>query len=154
MNEQKRKNFGQDEKNQIFSIIAKHKGVIECKKTDAVSTQEKNKAWESIAEEYNCSSGASQRTVTQLKSFYKNAKSNLKKNIAANRASIFRTGGGSQEHHLDENDTLLSIVVPQTFSIENSFDSSSELFNLNENEIVSTDTNEVRMVIIFVYFFK
>jgi len=126
--ESKRRNFSKEEKEKLTSLIIKYKDILENKKTDSVSAGDKEKCWKTLTEEFNCSSGFPPRTTTQLKAFYKNAKSELRKKIAANRASVFRTGGGQQQNVLDESDPLLSIVVPQTFAVNNPFDSSHDLF--------------------------
>lgn len=146
----RRKNFSKEEKENIVSLILKYKNIIENKKTDSITIGEKEKCWKAITEEYN-SSSSYQRATVQLKAFYKNSKSDLKKKIAANRASIFRTGGGVQESVLDENDPLLSVVSSQTLTVENPFDSSHELFQIERVDQTSEETNEEVNCNLFVY---
>lgn len=50
----KRVNFSSAERELLQSLlIRKYGAIIESKKTDSVSNLEKNKAWETLAEEFN-----------------------------------------------------------------------------------------------------
>lgn len=64
------------EKLLLTSLVDCHKDVIENKRTDATSTQLKNKHWEKIAAEYNAQGHliGSTRTPIQLKKLWNNLK--------------------------------------------------------------------------------
>lgn len=48
--------FQPAEKNNLIDIVSKHYSIIECKKTDALSTRTKNEQWGKIATEFNANS--------------------------------------------------------------------------------------------------
>ena len=63
--------YTREEKTFVAAMIQKYK-VIECKKTDGASIDEKNKAWENIREAFN--SNFPSRTTKQLKKMWDNLK--------------------------------------------------------------------------------
>lgn len=78
----KSKKFSAEEREKVVDIALQYRSKIENKKTDSISAVEKSKAWEDIACEFNASGVARcNRTGIQLKTFYRNQKSNLKKNL-------------------------------------------------------------------------
>lgn len=66
-------NYLLEEKLRLINIAAKRKHLIENKKTDGISQQDKKKAWEELTAEFNAY-GTSNRTTTQLKILYENIK--------------------------------------------------------------------------------
>ena len=74
----------------MFSIIEKHKSVIENKKTDAVHNSQKARAWTAVATEFNAI--GFNRDEGQLKKFYNNQKKLLRKRVAEERIQILTTG--------------------------------------------------------------
>ena len=77
-------NFSSQEKNILIHIIEKYQDVIECKKTDKVSVQEREKVWEGIAQEFNEIVLAEPvRTSRQLKMCYENLKRRIRKEVFA-----------------------------------------------------------------------
>lgn len=62
--------------------------IIENKKTNAVTSDRKKKAWEEIREEFNSISQNGPRTVDQLKMLYKNLKANTRKMVAEENVNI------------------------------------------------------------------
>jgi len=75
-------NFSSQEKNILIHIIEKYQDVIECKKTDKVSVQEREKVWEGIAQEFNEIVLAEPvRTSRQLKMCYENLKRRIRKEV-------------------------------------------------------------------------
>lgn len=75
-------NFSSQEKNILIHIIEKHQDIIECKKTDKVSVQEREKVWEGIAQEFNEIVLAEPiRTSRQLKMCYENLKRRIRKEV-------------------------------------------------------------------------
>lgn len=68
-------NFSNDEKILLLNLISNYKHIIENKKTDHVSSEEKNVAWNKIATEFNASApNNTYRGVETLKKFYDNKK--------------------------------------------------------------------------------
>lgn len=84
----------------------------------------KNDAWKQVAQEYN-SLGKFKRTVDQLKTCFRNAALAMKKDLAADRAEQFRTGGGTPKQRVADNHPLLAIVMPSVTPLINRHDSSS-----------------------------
>jgi len=75
-------NFSSQEKNILIHIIEKYQDIIECKKTDKVSVQEREKVWEGIAQEFNEIVLAEPvRTSRQLKMCYENLKRRIRKEV-------------------------------------------------------------------------
>ncbi|PSN47505.1 hypothetical protein C0J52_02255 [Blattella germanica] len=75
-------NFSSQEKNILIHIIEKYQDVIECKKTDKISVQEREKVWEGIAQEFNEILLAEPlRTSRQLKMCYENLKRRIRKEV-------------------------------------------------------------------------
>ena len=69
-------NFTLAEKDVLLDIVGEFKAVIENKKTDHVSTDQKVAAWREIAEKYNeAVYFGAQRSAKQLENCWKNAKS-------------------------------------------------------------------------------
>ena len=80
------------EKLRLIDVVYSHKNVIENKRTDAVTTREKE-AWMQITNEYN-SCVTVKRDCEQLKMCYENLKKKTKKDAAHDRAEARKTGGG------------------------------------------------------------
>lgn len=59
--------FQPAEKNNLIDIVSKHYSIVECKKTDALSTRAKNEEWLKIAAEFNASSTFIDRESQVLK---------------------------------------------------------------------------------------
>lgn len=91
-------NFNSKEEALLISLIQKYKGIIECRKTDAINNEKKNSTWSKIASEFNSSSGVSYRDSKILKNKYENIKKRTKKKSAVEKSSIFHTGGGPSEN--------------------------------------------------------
>lgn len=118
-----------EDKFALFEIIKSHQNIIENKKTDDSSSQAKKDAWTNITTIYN-GLGKFKRTVEQLKTCYKNSKNSLKKDVAADKAERFTTGGGNPvTQRVDENHPLLSIIQPAVTPLRNMHDSSAEYFH-------------------------
>ena len=94
-------NFSIDEKLRILYVIEKYKDVVENKKTDALTWQEKNAAWTKITAEVN-SNGSVPRTVENIKGFFENQKRSTNKKAAVEKRQLRRTGGGSTTAIVDD----------------------------------------------------
>lgn len=120
-NEKRRRsvNFSNNEKVFLINLVSKYKNIVENKKTDGVTSNEKIKAWENICHEFNAAStGNIYRNKDVLKRFYENKKKELRKKVAETKMELKKTGGGPPP---DENkdpfdDVLLSIVNEKTVS--------------------------------------
>ena len=67
----------------LIHIIEKYQDVIECKKTDKVSVQEREKVWDGIAQEFNdILLSEPMRTSRQLKMCYENLKRRIRKEVS------------------------------------------------------------------------
>jgi len=68
--------YTQKEKLLLTSLLDRHKNVIENKKTDANTIQEKQREWEIIAQEYNAQASIInvKRSSSQLKKLWNNLK--------------------------------------------------------------------------------
>ncbi|KAF6214890.1 hypothetical protein GE061_009635 [Apolygus lucorum] len=81
----------------------KYRGVIENKKSDAVSVLEKKQVWEMVTEEFNSSAEPhNNRTSAQLRKLWDNIKFKRKMELAAERRQILKTGGGPQMPVVEE----------------------------------------------------
>ncbi|XP_078486489.1 myb/SANT-like DNA-binding domain-containing protein 3, partial [Ciona intestinalis] len=69
------------------------KKVIECKKTDAVSSKQKDAAWQDVAQQFNACTSSAARNPSHLMTAWRNLKTRGKKYSAARRRETFRTGG-------------------------------------------------------------
>ncbi|XP_017474666.1 PREDICTED: myb/SANT-like DNA-binding domain-containing protein 4 [Rhagoletis zephyria] len=72
-------NFTKCENLLLRDCIQKRKNVIENKKTDRNSLQQKQEAWMEVAKEFNEANTGIQRTVESLQQNYKNLKKKLRK---------------------------------------------------------------------------
>lgn len=67
-------NFTLSEVTALVEILAKYKGVIECKKTDAATWREKDEAWDNVTAELNSRSGEIFRSKKSIKHKYEDMK--------------------------------------------------------------------------------
>ncbi|KAG0425036.1 hypothetical protein HPB47_027780 [Ixodes persulcatus] len=86
--------FTADEISILSGLVGKHKTIIECKKTDSVSSNLKNETWEKLCNEYNCLPGVSPRDSNQLKKCWGNLKQKWKNERSDERRKTHKTGGG------------------------------------------------------------
>lgn len=91
-NIQKRKRdppFQPTEKNNLIDLVAKHFSIIECKKTDSISTKAKNHQWSKIAKEFNATSAFMEREWQVLKNLWENLKKKAKSTISQQTQDMF-----------------------------------------------------------------
>lgn len=124
----------QSEKDIFFEIVVNHKDVIFNKKTDANSSSSKKNTWANISKEFN-SLGLTKRSSDQLKTCFKNASAQLKKDLAADKSKAYQTGGGVYSKRVDENHLLLPLILPSVTPQPNQYDSSSEYYGENTNDL-------------------
>lgn len=118
-NERKKRsaNFTHNETMLLMSLISDFKNIIENKKTDGVSVQEKNHTWKKITAAFNSVCPESRyRTMESLKKLYDNKKRDTRKEKAEERKEILLTGGGVPKKTIKDptQDLILSIVDPLT----------------------------------------
>ncbi|KAJ8911118.1 hypothetical protein NQ315_003293 [Exocentrus adspersus] len=79
-----------------WTIVDKHKSIVENKKTDATTIQSKQKEWEIIAFEYNSQADiiTTKRTAAQLKKLWNNLKQKKRKTNTDEKYTRLLTGGG------------------------------------------------------------
>uniref|UniRef100_A0A6P7GNQ0 Regulatory protein zeste n=1 Tax=Diabrotica virgifera virgifera TaxID=50390 RepID=A0A6P7GNQ0_DIAVI len=149
-----RKNYTEREKCLLLDIIGKYKHIIENKCTNAMSTSQKNEAWEKIALEFNASAEFP-RTAKQLNTAYLNLKrvtrqkvaeeniqkyneqkvlEQLKRDQTADKKDILATGGGTFIPRLtDVGAQMLGLIGNQIQPLPNSCDSASGFFTSGES---------------------
>jgi len=132
-------NFSAFEKDVLFGLIESNKGVLESKKTDALSVLAKKQAWVELADQFNAVNGVSKRSHKQLQCWWDNQKKRARRNIADNRVKIFATGGGPCTGTVTSDswdEKVASISSATLFPLENIFDSDAE-YQLNTVSITS-----------------
>ena len=82
-------NFSSAEKETLITVIEKHAGIVEDKRTDSTSSKLKDAAWVAIADEFSSMpEGATKRSAAQLKLWWQNQKKRARKQIADSKASV------------------------------------------------------------------
>ncbi|CAG9840797.1 unnamed protein product [Diabrotica balteata] len=120
------KNYLEEEKENLISIIEKYKHIIENKKTDSVWSKQKNATWEKIATEYNSISKTGIRNIKQLKLLYEALHKRVKKLKADDKVQTYITGGGMKVPVMTpQDDRIVAIMGPQIIPIETMYDSNN-----------------------------
>ncbi|XP_055997876.1 myb/SANT-like DNA-binding domain-containing protein 3 [Ostrea edulis] len=103
----------------------------------------KKKEWENIENAFNARHGVNTRSITQLKSLWKNLKARAKADVAKERRDRRKTGGGPMEKNTDNISNAISEMIPQQInSLENAFDDDASFHGdelEKENEADSDD---------------
>ncbi|KAF2888584.1 hypothetical protein ILUMI_17590 [Ignelater luminosus] len=140
------RNFTEFEKHLMFEIVRnKYLHIVDNKKTDAVNIEQKNVAWEHIANEYNCQAQTGPRTSKQLRALYDILKKNARSNLNEDKKNFYKTGGGTyvpRSSILDEKIvcTLGAQFQPLTNNFDSSADYPSETFFTTGTGAKSTST--------------
>jgi hypothetical protein len=74
-----RQYFSQLEKSLLTELVRKHKDLLENKKNDYKTIQQKNSTLEALSEQFNSQSGVTKRDSKQLKKCWENVKARAKK---------------------------------------------------------------------------
>ena len=90
-----------------ISCVHHFRHIVECRKSDMVSTRQKNQAWEDIELRFNSSRPTSVRTAVQLRAKYKNMKRKLRSDVGDHKDYSKGTGGGPPLPDLDLSIMLL-----------------------------------------------
>lgn len=115
-------NYTAEEKSCLINIINKYKNIIESKKTDKFSWNDKNNAWETIANEFNAAApNGTYRNTESLKKFYENLKKDTRKIAAQEKMELFKTGGGKPAQKILDplHESVLSLMNTKT--VEDNF---------------------------------
>lgn len=89
---QRSANFTAAEKDLLLDLVVKYKHIVENKATNAVTVIEKSNGWQKVASEFNAVSNVQFRSPTILRNCWDNLKKNSRKNSAARKAEILKTG--------------------------------------------------------------
>lgn len=116
--ESRAKNFSSKEIEALLELVKSHSDILESKQTNRVSADEKEACWKTIEKAFNAkmqsNSRCCLRTWSVLRTKYLNLKSDLKKRCAAEKRSLYITGGGPSEKTSPKLfDNLLNEIVPQ-----------------------------------------
>lgn len=94
-NEHKRTaNFTDTEESLLLCLVKKYQHILESKKTDCITSKQKNQCWNNIEKDFNGQSGQTYRSSVVLKKKYENLKKRTKKKYADERCYQLGTGGG------------------------------------------------------------
>lgn len=109
-------NFTTEEKNLLIELVEKYKGILENKKTNAVTQREKDSMWEKVSNIFNSQNLNVPRSAESLKKLWHNQKQEARKAAAQNRQERFKTGGGpaTLEATSDLVDKTISIISNKT----------------------------------------
>nr|XP_050030056.1 myb/SANT-like DNA-binding domain-containing protein 3 [Dermacentor andersoni] len=89
--ERRKINFTDEERTILMDMMERHRDVLECKRTDAVSIHAKKKKWEKLADEFNSRHNVRPRTSKQLKKCWDNLKEKWRRAKAEDTREIFKT---------------------------------------------------------------
>ncbi|KAH7959120.1 hypothetical protein HPB49_008352 [Dermacentor silvarum] len=122
--ERRKINFTDEERTILMDLMDRHRDVLECKKTDAVSIHAKKK-WEKLADEFNSNHNVRPRTSKQLKKCWDNLKEKLRRAKAEDTRELFKTGGGTpaESQMSDELRRVGAVASHMATSLANPFDS-------------------------------
>lgn len=122
--------FSAEEKLLIANICLKYKDIIENKKTDLISCDQKKKVWEKIAAEVNAAAvNTTYRSQEILKRFFENRKREVRKIAAEEKKELYGTGGGQPFKIRKDpcHDIILSIMNTKTvYGLANEIDGDTE----------------------------
>ncbi|XP_046398165.1 uncharacterized protein LOC124164970 [Ischnura elegans] len=114
-----------EEKETLLTLTVKYRNVVENKRTDAVSSKEKEKGWFQIEEEFNAQGASVRRPWQLLKKSWENIKFAARKaNTAARQHSLGTGGGGPSRAVVDPFLARVDTVMPHlNMRISSEFDS-------------------------------
>ena len=101
------------EKELLLNLVHRDQKIVENKKTDAVTTQQKSEGWERISLEFNSTPGVSKRNGEQLKKCWNNFKQRARKEKAAKWRYASGTDGGGPNYPPDPFLEKIDSLMPQ-----------------------------------------
>ncbi|XP_060875550.1 uncharacterized protein LOC132948884 [Metopolophium dirhodum] len=84
------KNFSEQEKQLLITLITPYKHVIENIKTDGFNIKQKNQSWAVVTSQFNDRVESGSRTVQQLKTLYDMIKRQTKKNLSNEKVIMYK----------------------------------------------------------------
>lgn len=84
-------NFSEAEKMILINLIQQNKDVLENKKSDAVTSKDKDKCWKIIEQLFNSRSSGECRSSEVLRSCWDNLKKKTRKFFAEERMQLYKT---------------------------------------------------------------
>ncbi|XP_059052990.1 uncharacterized protein LOC131850847 [Achroia grisella] len=130
MDKQKRarsENWLEDDKNLLLELIRERVAVLENKNTDTNTNNCKKKGWLEVMDSFNAMCKGSRRTLQQIKSQWGVIKICKKKNLADQRRSLNKTGGGPPTVTVPVDSTDILAWLPQEFYVDtNLYDSDAK----------------------------
>ncbi|XP_036317996.1 myb/SANT-like DNA-binding domain-containing protein 3 [Rhagoletis pomonella] len=116
-------NFTSGDESPLITLVERYANKIENKRSDAVSWEEKRKAWEEIDLKFESQTGI-RRGPKNLREKYENMKKRTRKNLADEKRELYKTGGGQFQHRPDKNTGRLATLMGQSATgLENYVDS-------------------------------
>ncbi|XP_050062767.1 fibrinogen silencer-binding protein-like [Aphis gossypii] len=135
-------NFSFSEKELLLKFALQKKRVLENKESNAVSWNDKNRAWVEIAEKYNAATLDCPRDPTNLKQKYES----IKKMLRGSKKTLFETVGGPHvkpyEAQSDLENELYSIIRISAEGLPCNFDSDVPIQTSTENLVEEYVVNE------------
>lgn len=128
-------NFSREEVDLLTSLVAQHKNILENKKSDSVTWQEKEQCWKTLEALFNSTSGLNFRSARTLKAKYEGLKRATRKKSALIHAETYRTGGGPSAvpplNPIEEK--VKNMILLSVKGIESQFDSDciGKIYNTN-----------------------
>ncbi|XP_029660585.1 uncharacterized protein LOC115234001, partial [Formica exsecta] len=123
-NKKRLPNFSNLEKIKLIELIEQEKNIIENKKTDNVSTKDKENCWINITKKFNSDCISGHRDMSCLKNCWDNLKKKTRKHYAEIRSELFKTGGGKMNIIEDPiAEMVKNIIQPSVEGLQNRFDS-------------------------------
>lgn len=95
-------NFSEAEKMILVNLIQQYKNVLENKKSDAVTSKDKDKCWKILEHSFNSRSSGQYRSSEVLKSCWDNLKKKTRKFFADERMQLYN----ARFHQLGLNPTF------------------------------------------------
>ncbi|XP_071576779.1 uncharacterized protein [Temnothorax nylanderi] len=124
MQRKRAQNFSEKEKLILTEIVLKYKNIIENKRTDGITSKDKEKCWKIIENNYNSTSSSTEfRSAEVLKSCWENLKKKTRKFFADERIKLYKTGGGPCESQSDVvMERVRDIIKPSVEGIKSTYD--------------------------------
>lgn len=159
-------NFTFQEKQYLINLISeKYASIIEDKKTNRTSIDEKKEVWNKIEKEFNASGPiVAYRSVDSLRRMYENKKKELRKKLGEEKRQRFQTGGGSMTPIvLDTLDKILIEILNEKclIGLTNQFDCDAEEADIEigtgDYEFIfdkDSQCNEIMPIMVILFFLQ
>ncbi|CAH2085398.1 unnamed protein product [Euphydryas editha] len=131
-------NFTKEETDLLISLVEAKKRIIENKTSNAITWQNKEKAWKEIEKKFNSSSGSVFRDHKHLKQKYEALKRDTRRKSAVVQAELYKTGGGPSDASVltPVEQKVKEIILNPDNKNESCYDSDSVRSNTPSSDIV------------------